>query len=348
MRTIDSILGNLHSPRVDRLEAPEYCGTSSKGIALAVESMRMHTTDEGWQVMAGLESAGYTLCGHQLTVNVTDVEAILRQTMPGVCVVQDKREWDVQRGCFREPLARFERVDALRERPDIFKLTILKDSHQNPHYHRGSAEEIGCHAWITYYHPRVVRHLAPYIRPEHCVRTYHSLDSQLIPPYNPKERHGCLLSGAISGAYPLRTRLFKEHRLLPDTVVLPHPGYHRNGTATPDFLRMLSRFKVAICTSSIYGYALRKMMEATACGCVVVTDLPEEEELPEIDGNLVRIPPTKSTAEIGDILQMLYREYEPEVQAKYAEKARAFYDYRVAGKRLAASIEHLRSKYPCC
>jgi hypothetical protein len=178
------------------------------------------------------------------------------------------------------------------------------------------------------------------------VRTYHTLDADIVPVYSAVGRQGCLLSGAVSGVYPLRWRLFREAGRLPRVTVLGHPGYHRRGCATPDFLRQLSRHKVAVCTASIYGYALRKIAEATACGCVVITDLPTDEVMPQIDGNLVRVHPETTTAEIAALLDYHYAHYTPERQQHYARLAMDYYDYRVEGKRLAAAIEEMRRAYP--
>src|SRR5258708_11028612 len=103
---------------------------------------------------------------------------------------------------------------------------------------------MGVHAWVCYYNPRIVKHLASWVREEHLIRTYHSINSANIPPFS-ANRHGTLLSGAVSQAYPLRKRLFDGAFLLPDTIALPHPGYHRGGCHTPSFLIQLSKFKVA-------------------------------------------------------------------------------------------------------
>lgn len=335
-------------PLIDRLSAPAYnppLGQIENPIALAVASMKEHMTDEGWQIMDGLKYAGYRLCGHNLD-NLTDVPTILRAYNPSVIFVQDKREWDVSTKDFRDPKARFIRPAALREYDCGFKLTILKDSQQRPEYHRQSADEMGVHAWVIYYHPRVVCHLAGYLRPEHLIRTYHSVDSDKVPSYTHVGRTGTILSGATSGAYPLRTRLIREIGRLHNVHHIPHPGYHRNGSATTAFLQMLSNFKVAICTASRYGYALRKMIEATACGCAVLTDLPEDEVLPEIDENLVRVHPSTSTRQIGDILNRMTTFYNPDKQALFAARAKAWYDYRILGLRLADQIEEMRDPYP--
>lgn len=346
MRNISRTISQFFAPTIDMLTAPKYTGHSQSGIGLAVESMKRHMTDEGWQIFEGLEQQGYTLYGHGLPNSETNVKNILSAGHPGIVVMQDKREWDVSFKDFREKEARFSNVGVLSDHDDIFKLTILKDSHQRPEYHRDSAAEIGCHAWIIYYHPRIVKALAPYVREEHLVRTYHTLDRTKVPKYSPKNRRGCLLSGACSrGAYPWRWELIKQHRRLPETDYLQHPGYHKNGSQTGRYMETLSSYKVAICTSSLYGYALRKIIEATACGCVVITDLPEDEVLPYIDGNLVRMSPQVSVDRVANKIVELCASYDEERQQQYAEMAVGFYNHHSMCSRLADDIEKLRSEY---
>lgn len=334
--------------QLTELPAPSYKPSSgsltSPRLGLAVESMKRHMTDEGWQIFEGLESAGYYLCGYGLSNPLTALDVILRYD-PATLVIQDKREWDVVRGDFREPRARFTNLAYLRDRQDVFRVTILKDAHQRPHYHEEAAREMGCHAWIVYYHPDRVLKYAPYVRERHLIRTYHTIDSTLVPEYSPDREYGCLLSGAISSAYPLRERLYRNRLHLPSTLILEHPGYHRNGCQTPRFLKFLSRFKVAICTASKYQYALRKMIEATAAGCVVLTDLMEQDCLPEIDGNLVRIPSGSSVPFVRDTIERLIAEYNPERQKYYSDCAKLYYDFREEGKRLSQKIEDLRCSY---
>jgi hypothetical protein len=229
----------------------------------------------------------------------------------------------------------------------VFTLTVLKDAHQRADYHRASAEAMGCHAWVVYYHPLVVWHLAPYVRPRHLVRTYHTVDSDAVPGYGVSERKGgCLFSGAVSSAYPLRQTVVRNLDRLHYLTYLRHPGYHRNGCQTPEYLSTLSRFRAAICTASRYGYALRKIVEATACGCVVITDLPEDEVLPEIDGNLVRVHPDIPVRVLQNVITDCIEEYNPERQAEFVRRACAYYDYRTTGRRLANDIEQLRLSYP--
>lgn len=347
--TIDDVTARLPSPNIPELPAPPYTGPLEDDrprVALAVEAMRRHTSSEGWEIMAGLESAGYLLAGHRLPYGETDVPGILAQKRPGVVFAQDEREWQGMTADRRlDPAVRFRRIEALRERPDVFVGTILKDAHQRPDFHRASAERMGAHFWVVYYHPQIVKHLAPYVRSEHLIRTYHSVAPENVPPYQHKGRRGCLLSGALSSAYPLRMLLARNLDQLPDADLLKHPGYHQRGAHTPEYLRILSRYKVAICTVSRYAYCLKKIIEATAAGCMVITDLPVTDRLPAIDCNLVRVEPCVRPHHIGQLLAQLYEEYDPERQEWLAHASKTVYDWRAQGVQLALSIEAARRSY---
>lgn len=331
------------------LPAPPYQPPVSLGglAALMVEDMRHHTSDEGYQLALALERGGYTLFGHNFPGDRTDVSEIIENYKPKTLVLQDKREWvNMTAGRGQDPACRFRNVQVLKDRYDIFKVTVLKDAQNNNKFHSDSAEEIGCHAWITYYHEKSILPVAPFLRKQHLIRTYHTIDAEACPVIDPRlKRQGCLLSGANSRVYPLRRRLIINHMNLPSTDYLPHPGYHRRGTATPDFLQLLQHYKVAICTSSKYGYALRKIIEASACGCIVVTDLPAYDKLPFIEKNLVRVKPTISLHAMKNLLHDLYNQYDYDKQADIAEKTRLFYDYRLMGAVLAKQIEDMRKRY---
>ncbi len=256
-RTIDDVISGLRGPPGRPLAPGPYDSQFTRGprIMLAVESMRRHSTDEGWQVAAGLAGSGYALCGHDLPVPLVSVPEIVRQLHPSTIVIQDKREWDVHHGDFRDPQAAFIDIAHLAGNQKIFKVTILKDAHQNPEYHMHSAYEIGCHAWIIYYHPKIVKHLAPYVRTEHLIRTHHSIDSSMVPsPCSFAGRtQGALLSGAISRPYPLRRRMLSMGANIESIDVLPHPGYHANCCNTPTFMHLLAQYKVSLCEFPIFA-----------------------------------------------------------------------------------------------
>jgi hypothetical protein len=347
-----SALPRLTIAAVEPIPPPPYSYSDeyTSKIALAVESMKRHTSDEGWQLMQALNVGGFTLCGHGLMAG-TNVANIIKEFNPHTVVVQDKREWDVRnpnKRDYRDPDARFTYIEALASAPDIFKAVIVKDVQQAQRYYRYASEEVGCHAWITYYHPRIVQHLAPYMRPQHTIRTYHSIDPSVVVPYDAEGRSGAILSGSLMGNYyPLRERLAREISSLHGVVHHQHPGYciHPNGAATPAFLKRLASFRVAICTASKYGFALRKIIEATAAGCRVITDLPIDEVLPEIDENLIRIRPDISIADLNSVIDDALHSYSPEIQSWYADKCLCYYNYKRLGIQLASDIEEMRRTY---
>jgi len=273
------------------------------------------------------------------------VGEILGAYHPTTLVIQDKREWDGRTANNPDPRMRFRGIQTLRNYNQIFKVTVLKDAHNEGYYHRHSAEEMGVHAWIVYYHPYLVQRVAPWIRLRHCIRIYHSVNPEDIPQYDGDRPWGCLLSGAISGCYPLRMRLARDREKIPACDHHKHPGYHANGSHTPDYLKTLSRYKVALCTCSKYGYALRRIFEATACGCRVITDLPADDVLPVIDTNLIRISPVETTGRIAELVAEAIQTYNPEVQHRFATAAQEYYDYRVAGRRLAQAIQAMKLSY---
>lgn len=353
MRTIQQTIDALPPPSpVPLLPAPPYTGPRDDArtcVLLAVDSMRTHTSSEGPEFHAALEHAGYVLHGHNIGPSLTDVRKILSRESPGILVLQDKREWmGLTAGRTRDPAMQFRNVEALRERTDVLKLALVKDAHADAALHRQSAEEAGVHAWISYYSPKIVCHLLPFLRPSHVIRTWHTVDASLVPPYYASEgRQGCLLSGAISAAYPLRSMLVQRRAELPHVTYLAHPGYAGVGNQTPAFLRTLSQFRVSIATSSRYGYSLRRIVESTACGCRVITDLPVDEVMPGgIDGNLVRVPHDSTPRQVGDVIDRLCADYDPERQREYARRACEWYDYKASGLRLATAIEAMRRAYP--
>lgn len=233
---------------------------------------------------------------------------------------------------------RFEGINSLKDHHCV-KVGMLKDAHQRPEYHSLFADNIGQDATIIYYDEEVVRSYAPYLGK--VIRTYHTLDKNLVPLYLPR-RNKAIISGAISDAYPLRRRIVNELANLARGVIhLSHPGYHHKGCRTPDYLCMLSNFRISICTSSIYQYALRKMIESTACGCIVVTNLSQKYTLPHIDGNLVRIAADIPTDELRDLINHLHATYNSEKQQHFALLAKEHYDYRVITQQLSRDIDLL-------
>lgn len=345
-RTVADVIASLPKPATPELRAPRYVEVLDAGehrLALGVASMKDHMTDEGWQITHGLSQNGYLHCGYDLPIECTDVRKLVTAYPCNTLVLQDKREWHFDPRNFRDHNARFHNVNYLAQRDDIFKLTILKDAHQGPAWHSDAAEEMGCHAWICYYHEDIVNHLAPYTRKHHLIRTYHTLDPAVVPAFKAHRTGGCLMSGAVSNAYPLRKRILTERNM--PIVTMQHPGYHRKGSNTPEYLQSLSNFEVAICTSSMYGYSLRKIIEATAAGCIVITDLPIDDIMPGIDGNLVRVHPDIDMGELRSIIKHYINVWDDDRQSYFADTALRVYDYRVQTSLLAEQIDALRNIY---
>jgi hypothetical protein len=261
-RTTKDVINSfkVKTTRLKTLAPPNYYYKSSGSkIGLSVPSMANHMSDEGWQLFLGLKHGGYDLCGSSgavfpqsnfLKYSSVDLETILDSTNINTLVVQDCREWDSKHHSLASKDEHYKNVEILKYRDDIFKVGVVKDSHQNPKYFRDFFNSIGCHAWICYYHPNVVSHLASYVRREHLLRTYHTVDSCSIPEFQRDKREGTLLSGAVySHVYPLRNYIQNNLKQFPSVSQLKHPGYHKNGTNTNSYLETLNQFKVAICTS---------------------------------------------------------------------------------------------------
>lgn len=344
-RTIRNTIAKLNRNNVRELTAPKFVnGATGNRLVLGVASMREHMTDEGWQITHGLSLNGYKHCGYLLDENKTDVNELISKHNPETVVIQDVREWDYQSGDFRDKNAMFTNVDSMRARDDIFRLTILKDSHQRPGYHSDNCRMMGIHAWIVYYNEQIVKHLATYVRPQHLIRTTHSIDKNIVPAFSEQRDSGCLFSGAVSRAYPLRQSIIHHRHRLP-IFVQPHPGYHRDGCVVPSFMSLLNKFKVSICTSSMYGYTLRKLIESTACGCRVITDLPWDEILPVVEENLIRINPTDNHRTIKRTINDAIGSYSYDKQRELAKRAIEHYDYRVVCAKLAEDIQTMKDNY---
>lgn len=349
MRTVQQI---VDATRVggQRLAAPRYTPREGPRLALAVASMQTHTTDEGWQLMDGLRAGGYKLCGRgeRVDIGCVQVGSILSDYKPGTLLLQDKREWlGRTAGKGFDHSEQFLSTSELQHHSDVFKGYVLKDAHSDQALHSGCAIDICCHFWVVYYDKRLVAATAPFAREEHMVRTYHGVDAGTVPAFHVGRKNAALLSGAVSGAYPLRQRLAKAQLSgsLPNVDYLKHPGYGRSRCYTKDYLWTLSQYKVAICTSSRFGYAVRKIIEATACGCRVITDLPVDEVLPGIDANLVRVDVGIATADLSILVHELCTSWDAGRQTVFADLAKELYDYRALGAKLSADIELLRGAY---
>lgn len=311
-----------------------------KCLALANVDYARHVTDEGEQLQRGLEHAGFTLAGAGYGDGCKDVPTLLERHAPDVVFVQDARDWDPNsKGAFRKDIG-FDRIEALADYEGAV-VAVCKDAGSVIDYQRAFAKKIDADAVVIYYHPESVLRVSPWLSDYPLIRTYHSIDTGYAKtlPMNGRRIRG-VVTGAISDVYPLRRLAFKLAPALGiDTV--KHPGYGNRGCRTQAYLRMLTGYRVHVATASRYGFALRKIIESVVCGCTPVTDLPEYDVLPEIDGALVRVRTGASSLELADAIDKADSEWNYGERMEWAEKAIAYYDYRVQGLRLAIEMERM-------
>jgi hypothetical protein len=312
-------------------------------VLLGNVDYRKHMTTEGDQFQTGLQAAGYTVAGKGFD-GLVDVPTILGRYQPDRIVVHDPRDWDpISPIAFRKDLG-FERIAALRDAA-AFKAVVVKDAASSLAYQSGFYRTIRADAAITYYHQTSIGRNAEWLKAVPQIRTYHSIDADQIAGIRfTGDRRAAVVSGALSTAYPLRQRTVRDAAVL-GVDVIPHPGYGNRGARTPDYCRTLAGYKVSIATASMYGFALRKIIEAVAVGCTVITDLPAYDVLPEIDGAVIRVPATIDPAELARVITTAVATWSLEERAYWMTRALAWYDARAIGRRLSTLL-HLASVAP--
>ena len=325
----------IYRPRHD--EQPHGCLFCMAGWEKHMDSGRILCA-------RGMEAAGWlTTAGGGVGLGETDTIRVLEEHCLEIAVFWPRAEWDRRwwrGGTHVGPEHCFRRVEDLARRPDVLRVAVHHDAATNIRRSRRWHAQFRPHLYLTWYHPRSVLRYTPWAQAEQIVRTYHVVDPALVPDVGPRDGMA-LLSGAIGDRhYPLRTRLWRavKNDGLKGVDLLPHPGYHGNGHATNDYLRTLSQYRVAICTASRHGFALRKIFEATAAGCRVITDLPAYDKLPEIDGNLVRIDPQIPLRDLADLIAAEADGWDLDRQRSVAEKCVARYSHLAECRRLSDEL----------
>lgn len=291
-----------------------------KKVFITLESFSKHMTSETHQLQQGLKNAGWEICGPGLKHDTTDCSTIVEHEKPDVCLIQDKREWDER--SFGGGKYKLKNIDHI----GCVKGTILKDAQWAEREWYG---EIGIDFFVTYYKDAASIANVPQHK---CIRTYHAINKWEVP----MKGHcgGAVLSGALSDIYyPLRTRLAENGYWF----VLPHPGYGEFGNQSFRYLEELSKYKVSICTASVYDYLLRKIIESVACGCIVVTNLVEE--VPYIDEYLVRVSNDISNKQMQLVVDEAVRGWRKDIALEAAEITKERYDFRTVYKQLDGDIE---------
>lgn len=309
-------------------------------IFLANSSYSGHTTDEGNQLQLALQHAGFLLVGSGYGDGMRDVPQLIERHQPKVIVIADPRDWfRSSGGSFGRKDLHFERHEVLAKHPEIFKCVVMKDAGTAVDFQRDFAASIKANALITYYHDKAVLPLSPWAAAYKRIRIHHSVDADLIRTIDLKgNRRRSVVTGAVSGVYPLRRMVF-ENAYGMGVDKIKHPGYQANYCHTPDYLRMLSQYKTHVATCSSYNFALRKIIESVAVGCVPITNLPEWDCLPEIDGALVRIKSDSSPVDVKEAINVAEENYNLDERLAWAEKAQSYYDWHTCGQRLALDIQ---------
>lgn len=312
------------------------------GLVLANIDLRKHVTDEGEQLQAGLEQAGWTLAGFGYGDGCVDVPTLLDRHKPRIVLIAAREDWDERSpGCFDRRCS-FRRIHVLASRPDIFKVQVVKDCPGPVDRRKRWCEEIKASAVLLYYHPDSMLAVSPWLRDYPLIRTWHTVDGELCRKII--ETSGVRALGAVSGArspvYPLRSMAADNAAWL-GLDVLQHPGYRVRRSHSAEYLKTLAQYKVHVATCSVYGFALRKIVESVAVGCVPLTNLPSFDVLPEIDGSLVRVA---SDIHAGSLRQSIHQqaaEYNTETRLEWARRCWEFYDWRVRGKALSQELTRI-------
>jgi hypothetical protein len=297
-----------------------------------------HMTNEGMQLQRGLEVAGWVLAGAGFGDGCRDVPMLIERHRPDIVFVQDKRDWDPSStGAFRKDIG-FTKLSFLAERQEIFKVAVVKDAGTMVDYQRGFCEEIAADAVVNYYSEESVLAGSPWLTNYPRIRTWHTLDPIEVAGIDLRqERKRALVSGAYGQVYPLRCFIIANKRRL-RVEQLEHPGYGNRGAHTGRYLRHLAGFKVHLTTSSQFHFALRKIIESVAVGCTPITNLPYSDNLPGIDGALIRIPDEISVGDLCDVIDRAEQAWDFDERFQYAKIAADLYDFRRMGQLLSDDI----------
>jgi hypothetical protein len=312
-----------------------------------LEPFARHMDGLCWLLMRGLALAGWQVVGHGFPApgDTTDVIGAVVRFAPRCVLFWTGPEWGTSRPEHRalgvtdaHVFRGWERLKS--DHPRILRGTFIVDAGSNREAQRDWHIRLRPHVYLSPYHPTSVVRLNAHILREQIIRYHHPIEPEQLPAVEPRDGR-CVISGATGTCYPLRCAAkVAAHRgaLGHGITVIEHPGYHDHGNASVDYARTLALSRVALATSSVYGFALRKHIEATAVGCRVVTDLPEFDRLPEIDENLVRVRRDVPMPRLAQLILQLADSWQLEVQRVRATQARAFYDYRAVGARITAAL----------
>lgn len=302
-------------------------------VFLGMDSFARHMSDEGHQLQQGMKHNGYALYGKSTSLNVAE---ILHKENPEIIIVQDEREWNPLSPCCLNKDEKYYNTYALFSSKAL-KVGIIKDAHWFKYWDsRLFYKDNGIEHFICYYDKPVVERLSGC---KNLIRTHHSVNKFDVPRFTETRHAKAILSGvAVASYYPLRTRLIEHRNEMPQVDYYPHPGYKAVGTHTASYLKLLSNYPVAICTASSLQYALRKLIEASACGCKVITNYTGM--LPIVDHNLIRIHDNITIQEMNEVIKEAILTWNADEQWKIAKNVCEFYDYKETTRRLAKDLKN--------
>ena len=317
-----------------------------KAVQFGVAQFSRFASDTAHLLQHGLELMGFDAYGRHFPPprNRVDVRAVCRQAQPDMVFLQGINMWNASMPQPPSKDLTFINWQWLGEQPHIYRLTNLCDPCSHQDAHRRFHDRLRPHAVLTRYDLANVGAHNPWIPKGRLARIYHSVTREYCPRIAWRDKPAILAGCLGSAIYPMRTRLYRairRSRLARTIVTLRrHHGYARtSGPAVPAFMQALARHKVCIVGTSRWRWALKKHFEATAAGCIVVTNLPESERLPVIDENLVRVDSDIALDDLIDLVGELGRTWALDRQRDLAARCIDRYDYRVEARRIHALLK---------
>ncbi|HUU35362.1 MAG TPA: hypothetical protein VMW48_14960 [Vicinamibacterales bacterium] len=316
-------------------------------IQFGVEAFKNYVSDTAYLVQAGLASQGYTCYGRRFPGkrDCVDMREICHREWPSIVFCEEWNTWNPEMPQPPSKDVGFKGYEWLGQEPGILRATKHADPWGHPEMHARWHKVFQPHAVLVRYEIDRCMECAPWADRSKLVRIWHSLTREYCLPVSAMDRNGvCLLSGAAGAAvYPLRFRIWNEVHQLPEWertfTIRPHHHWSREGgSAVPAYMRKLARYKVAFVGCSRYHVAFKKHYEATAAGCIVVTNLPTTDRVPVIDENLVRVPDDVTAVELRDLVHSLAGQWDVNRQRELAQRAIDRYDYRVEAARIAGIL----------
>tara|TARA_Y100000996_G_scaffold415213_1_gene408759 strand:- start:466 stop:1473 length:1008 start_codon:yes stop_codon:yes gene_type:complete len=149
------------------------------------------------------------------------------------------------------------------------------------------------------------------------IYTPHYIDTSIFKIYpNINKDIDILIYGNLSDFYPFRKRIFN---ILNNNNIsyqyLPHPGYLDNTDNTnntiigKDLALLINRAKYTLVTCSAFNYLVKKYMEITACGSIMIGNYPIYEDNPYKD-KYIHLENDMNDNTIINIIQSALEQYD--------------------------------------